>query len=425
MKIAVVGSGISGLVSSYLLGREHEVTLFEGNAYPGGHTNTVAVEVDGAHYSIDTGFIVYNDWTYPNFIGLLNELDVQTQPTNMGFSVKCDRCGLQYNGSSLTGLFVQKRNLCRPSFLLMIREILRFNREAPALLETLSDDHTVGEYLREHHYSKGFAEHYLLPMGAAIWSCPMSTFEQFPIKFIIEFYKNHGLLQVRNRPTWRVITGGSRCYVEKILNHFSGTLKLNHPIQKIERFDSSVALTHALGTEIFDEVIMACHSDTALKLLASPTTSEIEILRGFPYGNNVAVLHTDESLLPAQQAWASWNYHLRTGIETRPSVTYNMNILQGITSPKQFCVTLNEEDAINPELVLARFYYAHPIFTTNRSTLQARHHELIRQAQTSFCGAYWGNGFHEDGVNSALKVVQAFGIDPKWNSRNILTQAQP
>lgn len=414
MKIAVVGTGISGLVCGYLLGRDHDVTLIEANAHAGGHTNTVSVEFDGKQYEVDTGFIVYNEWTYPNFIGLLEELNVPTQETSMGFSVRCDRTGMEYNGSTLGGLFVQKRNLLSPKFYRMIYDILRFNKQGPEVLDELGEDVTVGEFLRTYRYSKGFAEHYLTPMGAAIWSCPMATFEQFPMKFIIEFYRNHGLLQVRDRPVWRVIQGGSKQYVRKLLDKFSGELRLNCPVQSVRRSQDHVEIQLSEGTEIFDEVVFACHSDTALKLLADAIPIETELLNEFPYGKNTAVLHNDESVLPSKPAWASWNYHIRKGEETRPSVTYNMNILQGLQSSKQFCVTLNEEEAINPDLIHGTFEYSHPIFTVRRAAAQRRHGEVIRNSRTSFCGAYWGNGFHEDGVNSALKVCSAYGIVPEW-----------
>lgn len=413
-RIAIVGAGISGLTAAYRLSQFHDVTVFEANNYPGGHTNTVDVEVEGERHAIDTGFIVFNDWTYPNFIQLIDELGVSSHPTSMSFSVRCDAEDLEYNGSSLNGLFAQRRNLWRPSFYRMLLDIMRFNRDAPGLvLENSTEELTVGEFLTRHRYSREFAEHYLLPMGAAIWSCPMGTFSQFPIRFIVEFYKNHGLLSVRHRPTWRVIDGGSRSYVAPLIARFKDRIRLNSPIERIERSATEVLVQpRNQPAERFDHVVLACHSDQALRMLGDATPTERDVLSKFPYGRNVAVLHTDRRVLPKRElAWASWNYHLSGSpaeASTRmATVTYCMNILQGIQSKHVFNVTLNSDESIDPVKVLGRFEYSHPIFTIDRAAAQARHHELINAHRTSFCGAYWGNGFHEDGVVSALKVCEA------------------
>ncbi len=410
MKIAIIGSGISGLVAAYRLHRTHQVTLFEANDYLGGHTNTVDVELDGQRHAIDTGFIVFNDWTYPNFIELLAEIGVASQPTVMSFSVRDDRSGLEYNGHSLNTLFAQRRNLLRPGFYRMLRDIMRFNRQAREIAQRPEVERTVGEFLQEHRYSPQFAEHYLLPMGAAIWSCPTGTFSEFPIRFIAEFYHNHGLLNLADRPTWRVVQGGSRSYVDRLVDGFRDRVRLATPIVGVTRSMDRVELRTKIGSlESFDHVIFACHSDQALRILGTAATpTEREVLSAFPYGRNVAVLHTDTNLLPrSRRAWASWNFR-QNGDPSRPaSVTYNMNILQGLKSPKTFCVTLNDEDSIKPEAVLRRFVYFHPVFTTQRAAAQARHAELLTANRTSFCGAYWRNGFHEDGVVSALEVVRA------------------
>lgn len=412
MKIAIIGAGISGLVVAFKLHPLHDVTLLEANAYVGGHTNTVDVDVDGERHAIDTGFIVYNDWTYPNFIQLLDELQVASQPTEMSFSVRDDRSGLEYNGHSLSTLFAQRRNLWCPRFYRMLADILRFNRDAPRLLANCDDQTTVGEFLEHHRYSRMFAEQYLKPMGAAIWSCPTGTFSRFPIRFITEFYSNHGLLNLRHRPTWRVITGGSRTYVEAMISRFRDRIRLNTPVRCVRRFQDRVEIRLDHGEpESFDHVIFACHSDQALRLLGHDATPvERELLGAFPYSRNVAVLHTDSTMLPrTRRAWASWNYRV-TGEESAPAtVTYNMNILQGIRSPRTFCVTLNDESQIDPNRVLRRFEYHHPIFTTQRAASQSRHGELLTANRSSFCGAYWGNGFHEDGVNSALAVCRELG----------------
>ncbi|GAB4158661.1 MAG: NAD(P)/FAD-dependent oxidoreductase [Planctomycetaceae bacterium] len=411
MRLAIIGSGISGLVCAHRLCQEHDITLFESGDYLGGHTNTIDVELDGEHHAVDTGFIVFNDWTYPNFIALLNELGVASQPTSMSFSVQDGLSGLEYNGTSLNGLFAQRRNLFRPAFYRMLKDILRFNREAPAVLEAEdSEQETVATFLAKHDYSTQFVRHYLLPMGAAIWSCPPTTFEQFPIRFIVEFYRNHGILNLWNRPTWRVINGGSRTYVEAIRRQFQGTIHLNTPIMSAERFSDRVELTDAQQRiHSFDEVIFACHSDQALTILRDASPTERELLTAFPYEPNTAVLHTDISVLPKRKrAWAAWNYRLHSGGVHKATVTYNMNILQHIDSSHTFCVTLNDTTGIDESKVLRRIQYAHPIFTTNRAAAQQRHQDVIRKNRTSFCGAYWGYGFHEDGVKSAINVCRAF-----------------
>ncbi len=412
MKIAIIGAGVSGLTAAYRLQPKHEITLYEANDYLGGHANTVEVDWQGERQVIDTGFIVFNDWTYPKFIELLDELQISSHETSMSFSVRCDAANLEYNGSSLNGLFAQRRNLLRPSFYRMIRDILRFNRDAPELVlkSPALDETPVCEFLSRHRYSHEFADHYLLPMGAAIWSCPLGTFAQFPIRFIIEFFQNHGLLSVRHRPTWRTINGGSREYVARMAKRFSDRVRLSTPIRKVQRSASEVIVTPAHGSpEHFDHVVFACHSDQALRMLDDPTANEQAVLAEFPYERNIAVLHTDEAVLPKRRrAWASWNYRL-TGHSSQPAatVTYQMNMLQHLQSQQTYNVTLNSEADVDPAKVLRRFEYHHPIFTVKRAAAQSRHRELLDVNRSSFCGAYWGNGFHEDGVVSALRVCDA------------------
>lgn len=418
MRIAIIGTGISGMVAASLLHAKYDITVFEANDYIGGHTHTVDVELLGQNFAIDTGFIVCNDWTYPAFLRLMRELNVPLQPTEMGFSVRCDRTGIEYNGSSLNGVFTQRSNLWSPRFYRFLADVLRFNREAPRHLAQTSEEMTVGEYLKQHNYCREFANWYLIPMGAAIWSCPTGTFEQFPIRFIIEFYKNHGLLQIWNRPQWRVVQGGSREYVQKLTSPYIDRIRLKCPVQEVTRNGDEVHVRHVQGTDTFDEVIFACHSDQALRMLTDATVVEREVLAEFPYSTNVAVLHTDTRVLPSNpRAWASWNYHVRADRPDQSTLTYHMNMLQGIDAPAQFLVTLNEEDVIDPARVLGKFDYEHPIFTTRRAAAQRRHGELIRQQRLSYCGAYWGNGFHEDGVVSALAVCERFGIVPAWSPR--------
>ena len=423
MKIAIIGSGISGLTAAWLLHQQHDITVFESNDYVGGHAHTVDVELDGERHAVDTGFIVYNDRTYPNFIELLSRLKVDSQPTSMSFSVRCDRTGIEYNGTSLNTMFIQRRNLLRPRFLRMIRDIIRFNREAITLLQSEQETQTVEEFLRERGYGPAFGEQYLIPMGAAIWSCPPDTFGAFPMRFIAEFYHNHGLLSLTNRPQWRVCCGGSRCYVEKLTEGFRDRIRLNSPVRNVTRNADSVTVRVASGrrpdaVQQFDHVLFACHSDQALKILKQETTPvERELLSQFPYQKNIAVLHTDPSVLPRHaKARASWNYHIGpSGPGQSATVTYNMNLLQGLQSRHTFNVTLNSDDLIDTAHVIERFAYHHPVYTTQRRAAQQRHHELINRNRTSFCGAYWRNGFHEDGVVSAINVCRELGVNPPWS----------
>ncbi len=421
MKIAVVGSGISGLVAAYLLHREHQVTVFEANAYVGGHTNTVEVEWQDAVYPVDTGFIVFNDWTYPNFIRLLDRLKVASEPSSMSFSVRCETTGLEYNGTDLNRLFAQRSNLLRPSFYRMIRDILRFNREAPGLLPDGDGGASLGAYLEARGYSDAFMRHYIIPMGAAIWSASTDDVRGMPVRFFVQFFHNHGMLSVDRRPVWHVISGGSHQYLKALTRSFLDRVRLRSPVRAVERTPDRVAITSDeqlpdgrvhRRTEWFDHVILALHSDQALTLLRDPSPQERAILGAIPYQENEAVLHTDTSLLPRRRlAWASWNYHLLRGGKDRVAVTYHMNQLQNLSAPAEFCVTLNRGDDVDPSKVLRRITYHHPRFTPAAVAAQARRPEISGLNRTSYCGAYWGYGFHEDGVNSALAVCQTFGRD--------------
>ncbi|WP_321350645.1 FAD-dependent oxidoreductase [Halopseudomonas oceani] len=412
MRIAIVGSGISGLVAAYLLSRRHEVTLFEADDRIGGHTHTVDVEVDRQHHAIDTGFIVFNDWTYPNFIRLLGRLGVPSQPTEMSFSVCDPRSGLEYNGNNLNTLFAQRSNLLSPGFLRMLADILRFNRETIAELEAgeLGGQLTLGDYLRQRRYSRRFIDHYIVPMGSAIWSMSLRDMLDFPLAFFIRFFSNHGLLSVNERPQWRVITGGSRSYVPALTAPYADRIRLNCPVQRIRRDDIGVTVLSRQGEERFDRVVMACHSDQALPLLEQPSDEEQAILGAIRYADNDVVLHTDTRLLPRRRlAWASWNYRLGGDPEQPAALTYNMNILQGINASRTFCVSLNQTDQIDPAQILGRFSYAHPQFSLAASNAQQQWKNLLGKRHTFFCGAWWANGFHEDGVVSALRVASHFG----------------
>lgn len=412
MKIAIIGSGIAGLTSAYLLNRSHDITVFEAADWIGGHTHTVDVNVNGRDYAIDTGFIVFNDWTYPNFIRLLGQLGVTFKPTEMSFSVTDPKTRTEYNGNNLNSLFAQRSNLLSLSFWGMLRDILRFNREALADLESqrIAQDTTLGEYLRSRGYGERFIDHYIVPMGAAIWSMSLADMLAFPLQFFVRFFKNHGLLSVSNRPQWCVIEGGSSRYIEPLTASFAERIRLSCPVNRVERDAEGVTVHSAAGSERFDKVVFACHSDQALKMLAQPSAAEQEILGALPYAENDVVLHTDIRLLPKRPlAWASWNYRLGGGKQQLAAVTYDMNILQGIDSDTTFCVSLNQTEAIDPNKILARYTYSHPQYSLAGVDAQARWPELDGVNHTWFCGAYWANGFHEDGVVSGLRVASALG----------------
>ena len=411
MRIAIVGAGISGMLAASLLCEEHEVTLFEANAYLGGHTHTVQVPLAGRTYEVDTGFIVFNDRTYPNFIALMNRLGVASQPSQMSFSVKCERTGLEYNGTTMNSLFAQRRNLIRPRFLRMIRDIVRFNREGTAWADSGDDHTTLGRFLRDRGYSTPFIEEYVVPMGAAIWSADPTQMDRFPARYFLQFFRNHGMLSVGRRPQWRVITGGSHRYVEPLTRPYRDKVRVSCPIRSITRHSDHVAVAPRNGSaERYDHVVLATHSDQALALLSDPSPREREILGALPYQENEAVLHTDDTILPTRRlAWAAWNYHILRESHGRAALTYQMNILQSLDAPKSFCVTLNHSNAIAPDSVIMRLTYHHPVYTREGVAAQRRHAEISGVNRTSYCGAYWGFGFHEDGVKSALAVCRGFG----------------
>jgi predicted NAD/FAD-binding protein len=412
VNIAIIGSGISGLTSAYLLNRSHEITLFEAGDWIGGHTHTIEVTVDGQRYAVDTGFIVFNDWTYPNFIRLLGQLGVGFKPTEMSFSVTDPDSGLEYNGNNFNSLFAQRRNLLSPGFWGMLRDILRFNKEALRDLDEhrIAADTTLDQYLKAGGYGERFILHYIVPMGAAIWSMSMADMLGFPLQFFVRFFKHHGLLSVGNRPQWCVIEGGASAYIAPLTASFKDKIRLNCPVTRVEREADGVVIHSPAGSERFDKVVFACHSDQALQLLAEPSAAEQSILGALPYADNEIVLHTDTHLLPKQKlAWASWNYRLGAAGHTRATVTYDMNILQGIQSETTFCVSLNQSAGISPFKVLAKYTYAHPQFSLKAVAAQGRWEELNGAQHTYYCGAYWANGFHEDGVVSALRVARSLG----------------
>ncbi len=410
MKIAIIGSGIAGNTIAWHLNKKHDITVFEADAHVGGHTHTHQVEAFGREYNIDTGFIVYNDWTYPNFIKMLDTLGVETQSSSMSFSVSDEVSGLEYNGTSLNSLFAQRSNLFRPKFLWMIRDILRFNKEAPLLLEDSNQDMSFGEYLKKHAYSQSFIRNYIVPMGSAIWSADPNQMFQFPAKFFIRFFHNHGMLSVSNRPEWRVIKGGSQAYVSKLTAEFKDRIQLSSPIEKVSRTENGV-LVKPKGAEAqkFDWVFFACHSDQALNMLTDASQDEKTILSALPYQKNTIVLHTDAKLMPKRRlAWAAWNYHLTAKPLGLAAVTYNMNILQSLDSPEPFLVTLNHTANIDPTKIIKTLNYTHPVFSSEGIDAQSKHAIISGVNKTAYAGAYWRNGFHEDGVASALAALQHF-----------------
>lgn len=412
MKIAIIGSGISGLTCALRLSDRFQVTVFEAKDYLGGHTATVDVVQDGTTYAIDTGFIVYNERTYPHFIALLDELGLTGQPTEMSFSVSNPVSGLEYNGHTLNTLFAQRGNLLRPSFYRFVAEIVRFNRVCKRYLA--NGDYqglTLSHLLQQEKFSPFFAQHYLLPMGAAIWSSSLEDMRHFPLSLFLTFFNHHGLLDLINRPQWMVVPGGSREYVQRLAERIRdrATIHLQTPVSQVIRDDAGVTVHTADQTYRFDQVIFACHSDQALALLATSTPDEQRILGGMHYQPNHVILHTDTRLLPHnRRAWASWNYRLPVDqalSRARASVTYNMNILQGIRSSTTFCVSLNPQQDIDPNKILHHAIYHHPVFTQQTTEFQQQRERINGHNRSWFCGAYWYNGFHEDGVRSALDVV--------------------
>ncbi|WP_105214110.1 NAD(P)/FAD-dependent oxidoreductase [Pseudoalteromonas sp. T1lg22] len=413
--IAIIGSGIAGLTSAHLLAKKHQVKVFEKNNYIGGHTATVDVTIDGQTLAVDTGFIVFNDRTYPKFEKLLEEIGIGRQPTQMSFSVHHCDTGFEYNGHTLSTLFAQRRNLLRPKFWHLLWQIVRFNRICKDMYKSgdFQQGDTLGEFLDRHGFNDFFRQHYILPMGAAIWSTSLKQMNDFAIDFFVRFFYHHGLLDITNRPQWYVIPGGSREYIAPLTESFKEQIELGAHIDRVERKEQGVVIHLNDGrSEHFDAVVFACHSDQALALLADSSEAEQQVLGAIPYTANSVVLHTDSSLLPKRPAaWASWNYRLDNNVDRAAVVTYNMNILQGLSSEQPLCVTLNGDEVIAEEHILRHFTYHHPVFNQQSLRAQQRRDEINGKQHTYFCGAYWYNGFHEDGVRSAVDVAKALGVD--------------
>ena len=408
MRIAVIGSGIAGLASAWWLSQRHEVVLFEANDYLGGHTHTHTVEHAGRTYRIDSGFIVFNPDHYPLLCGLFDELGVASQPTTMSFSVHSERSGVEYNATSLDTLFCQRRNLVSPRFLGMLRDLGRFYREAPALLAGDDTGPTLGDYLQAGGYGTMFRDEHLVPMASALWSSPPQGILAFPARYLVQFMANHHMLTLGERQPWRVVTGGSATYVDALSRRWTVQARVSTPVYSVLRREDQVGVVTATGTERFDHVVMACHSDDALRLLHDADASERSVLGAIRYQPNDTVLHTDARLLPRRRkAWAAWNAHVPRDPSAPCTVSYCMNLLQGIESPEPFVVTLNRSDAIDPARILRRMHYRHPVYDHAMVAAQRRKAEIQGKRRTWFAGAYWGWGFHEDGIRSAHELVNA------------------
>jgi len=411
LKIAIIGSGISGLTSAYILNKKHDITIYEKNDYIGGHTHTHKIPENNTTFNVDSGFIVYNENTYPNFIRLLDLLNVERQHSNMGFSVKTSYKDFEYSGNSIGSIFAKKSNMFNPYFLNMLKSILRFNKVSIKDLDKIDASTSLIEYLKSKRFSSYFIKYYIVPMAAAIWSTSPKMILKMPALFFIKFFNNHGLLQVKNRPQWWVIKNGSKQYIKKIINQFNGTINLNTPVIKVSRNENQVIIKTKTNSDVFDAVIFATHSDQSLRLLQDYSDDEKNILSKIKYQKNTALIHTDTSILPKRKnAWSSWNYLLNKDDDT-VTLTYNMNILQSLNASKTYCVTINDCDLIDKDKIIKKINYEHPLFTKDTIESQNNKNLINGVNNTYFCGAYWGNGFHEDGVNSALDVCKHFGME--------------
>jgi predicted NAD/FAD-binding protein len=411
MRIAIIGAGIAGMVSAYILAPEHDLVVFEANDYVGGHTNTVEVTAAGQIYPVDTGFIVFNETTYPNFVTLLKRLGVTWQPTNMSFSVQIAATGLEYGFRTLRGLFAQPRNLWNPDFHRLLWDIRRFRRAFRELAQDKAHQISLGDYLAKNGYSSAFSQNFLIPLGSALWSADPKDLQNFSAKYFADFFQRHRFLDLAGRINWQVIRGGSRRYVEALIRSFRDRVRLNSPVAWVKRHPDFVEVKPLTGElERFDRVVIAAHSDQALRLLADPSEREREILGTFPYQENSTILHTSAAVLPRRRAaWASWNYHVPREPGVRATLTYHMNRLQSLAAPVEFCVTLNWDRDIDPAKIIKKITYHHPVYRLQAPLAQKRWPEINGINRTYFCGAYWGYGFHEDGVVSALRVCREFG----------------
>jgi predicted NAD/FAD-binding protein len=411
VRIAIVGTGIAGLGAAQRLWRAHDLTLFEAGDHVGGHTHTHQLEIGGAPLAVDSGFIVFNERNYPRLCRLFRELDVAWQASDMSFSVRVEPSGLEWAGENLDTLYAQRKNLLRVGFQRMVYDIWRFGREAEGLLTGRHGDPALGEWLERRNYSREFVEHYLVPMGSAIWSAPPGELRQIPARFLVQFFENHGMLSLRRRPQWLCVRGGSQRYVEALIRPFVQRIRLRTPVRRVRRLERDVELDLGpRGLERFDQVVLATHSDQALRLLADPSAEELAVLGAIPYQENEALLHTDARLLPRRRkCWSSWNYHVLPAAQAgaAAAVSYWMNRLQSLATPEPLLVTLNHGLAVDPARVLRRMRYHHPLFTRQALRARERKPSIDGQRRTWFCGAYWGWGFHEDGLASGQEVASA------------------
>lgn len=410
MRIAVIGAGVAGLYTAWHLTRQHEVVLFEQNGRVGGHTDTHDIDTPNGVLAVDSGFIIFNPERYPLFSRWLEQLQVSSRATDMSFGVACSISGLEYNATSLNALFCQRRNLLRPRFIGMVRDILKFYRQAPAVLAQLDDSISLGDWLPESGLGRAFAEDHLIPMTSALWSTPPDQVLEFPLRYLLEFMRNHNMLQANHRPIWRTIVGGSQQYVRCALDSYRGQLRLSTAVERVRRENDGIRVDSNQGTQYFDQVVMACHADQALRLLEQqPNPVEQEVLGSFEYSLNDTVLHTDASRMPNNRlSWASWN--VRRDADGHSGISYWMNSLQGLPGDTPYIVSLNQTDRIDPNAILKRRSYRHPLYTRKSRTAQKRLEEINGRDRIWFCGACWGWGFHEDAVRSANNVVQAIEL---------------
>ena len=408
MKIAIVGSGISGNSLAFTLSKEHDITLFEKNNRLGGHSHTHEIISQGKKINVDTGFIVFNKKTYPLFTKLLDELNVHYEKSDMSFSVFSKDRNFEYNGTTLNTLFSQRKNIFNYKFIKMIYEIIKFNKVALTLLSAKTEI-SLETFLRQNNFSEYFCKNYILPMGSAIWSSNINSMLKFPAVFFVKFFNNHGMLNINDRPQWLTVTNGSKEYVEKLTASIKKNIRLNCPVKAVKRNKDSVEVKSSDGTEIFDYIFFACHSDEALKLIIDPSAKEKEVLSSIPYSKNEVTLHTDESIMPNNKlTWAAWNYNIDSTNDMPIALTYNMNILQNLKTQQTILVTLNDNGNINPEKVLKKINYDHPLFSLKSVEAQKNYGIISGVNRTGYAGAYWGNGFHEDGISSAYNAINFF-----------------
>ena len=407
--VAIIGSGISGLTAAHLLQARYDITVYEACNYIGGHTNTIDVTEGSRRLAIDSGFIVFNEKTYPNFIKLIDQLKVKKQVSNMSFSFSSSSTKLEYSGDTVSSLFAQRRNLLNPKFYRFLRDIHQFNKNAKKIIKSEFNDLSLTDFISTQPCGEYFKNCYLNPLAAAIWSTPCEEIGNMPARFLLDFYHNHGLLEIKNRPQWYVIQNGSKSYIEALIKPFKHKILLNHPVLQLTRGRDAVTITTPHSKKTYDAVVIACHSNQALALLQNPSVHEQNILGSIPYINNTAILHTDSGAMPrSRRAWASWNY-TQCENQGQASLTYYMNKLQSINSNTNYYVSLNHPN-INPKSIIKTFQYDHPLYNHTSVAAKQQHHIINNKQRTFYTGAYWGNGFHEDGVKSSLKALVSLGV---------------